>query len=339
MPTVLVTGVGGLASQTVLRCARMAGYRTVGTDVNPYAAGLYRSDKGYLVSKEWVQYLRDLARICKIEKVDALIPGSDIELPILSKNREAFERLGVSIIIGTHNAVMISDDKYKTQEFLKQNNFPYIKSYLPEQLNDAVREVGFPLALKPRSGYGAAHFYVVSNVEEARSFIAYMRRGGWEPVLQEYLDVESEYTTGVQIATDGEILGSVCAWRRLRRGSSGDVLVDEFHEIRQYLEDVARSLETRGPLNFQSKQKDGKCFIFEINARFSGTTYIRAMAGVNEVDILIRNFLSGEKIRANPNRLVSSLFSDYLFLSHDEFGRLRSTKETGRCGVVNTSSW
>jgi carbamoyl-phosphate synthase large subunit len=35
--------------------------------------------------------------------------------------------------------------------------------------------------------------------------------------------------------------------------------------------------------------------VFEVHPRFSGTTSIRAAAGFNEVDILIRNFLLNEQ--------------------------------------------
>jgi carbamoyl-phosphate synthase large subunit len=38
--------------------------------------------------------------------------------------------------------------------------------------------------------------------------------------------------------------------------------------------------------------------VFEINPRFSGTTLLRALAGFNEPDLLIRKHLLGEPVRA-----------------------------------------
>jgi carbamoyl-phosphate synthase large subunit len=317
----------------------MAGYRVVGTDINPFAAGLYRSDKGYVVSKDWDQYIIELQRICEKEKVDVLIPGSDPELLILSENRELFERIGLCMLMGTHESIMIARDKFKTQEFLRANNFPHIRSYLPEDLHKCVEEVGFPFVIKPRSGYGEKHFYLVANPQEASALISYMRRDGWEPLLQEYIETDAEYTTGVRVSKNGEVLGSVCAWRKLKKGLSANVLVDDFTEVRRFMERVAAAMNTRGPLNFQAKLRNGKCFIFEINARFSGTTSIRAMAGVNDVDLLIRNFLHDEKVRVEPRKLVATLYSEYLFLNTNNYSDVLSTREVTRSGTISASSW
>jgi carbamoyl-phosphate synthase large subunit len=339
MTTVLVTGVGGLASQNIIRCAKQAGHKVIGTDVNALAAGLYRSDKGYLVSRSWNQYIEDLQRICRKEHVEVLVPGSDVELPILSKNEHLFDEMGVCVIIGTHESIMIARDKFETQEFLRRKGFPFIRSYLPEDLDKCIDEVGFPFVIKPRSGYGAAHFYVVKNTEEARVLISYIRRDGWEPLLQEYIQTDSEYTTGVHIARDGDILGSVSAWRRLKRGITVEAIIDDFPQVREHSEKVAVSLETKGPLNFQSKFTNGKCLIFEINARFSGTTSIRSTAGVNGVEVLIRNFLYGEKIRLEPKKIVTTLYSEYLSLSAEEYSRLLWARETEKCGRICESWW
>jgi len=37
-------------------------------------------------------------------------------------------------------------------------------------------------------------------------------------------------------------------------------------------------------------------YVFEINPRFSGTTSLRAIAGFNEPDVLIRKYLLKEKV-------------------------------------------
>jgi carbamoyl-phosphate synthase large subunit len=166
-----------------------------------------------------------------------------------------------------------------------------------------------------------------------------MRRDGWEPLLQEYIESDAEYTTGVRVSKMGEVLGSVCAWRKLKKGLSANVLVDDFAEVRRFMETVAAAMNTRGPLNFQARLKNGKYFIFEINARFSGTTSIRAMAGVNDVDLLIRNFLYDEKVRVEPRKLVATLYSEYLFLDTNDYSNLLSTKEVTRSGTINASWW
>ena len=61
--------------------------------------------------------------------------------------------------------------------------------------------------------------------------------------------------------------------------------------------EIARALKPYGPANFQfRKAADGRCRLFEINARFSGTTPMRALVGFNEVDLALRYLLEGQLI-------------------------------------------
>jgi carbamoyl-phosphate synthase large subunit len=47
-------------------------------------------------------------------------------------------------------------------------------------------------------------------------------------------------------------------------------------------------------VNIQGRLRHGTLVPFEINPRFSASTYLRAMAGFNEVDLLLRNAALGE---------------------------------------------
>jgi len=56
---------------------------------------------------------------------------------------------------------------------------------------------------------------------------------------------------------------------------------------------------------------NNKVYPFEINPRFSGTTYIRALAGVNEPDLFIKKYLLNQEIplmpRPNPGIILRGL--------------------------------
>jgi carbamoyl-phosphate synthase large subunit len=54
-------------------------------------------------------------------------------------------------------------------------------------------------------------------------------------------------------------------------------------------ERIASAIGSRGPINIQARVRNGELIPFEINPRFSASTYLRAMAGFNEVDIFIRH--------------------------------------------------
>jgi carbamoyl-phosphate synthase large subunit len=57
------------------------------------------------------------------------------------------------------------------------------------------------------------------------------------------------------------------------------------------------ALNPLGPANFQFRiDRSGRVKVFEINARFSGTTPLRAIAGFNEVEMCLRRLLLGEPV-------------------------------------------
>jgi carbamoyl-phosphate synthase large subunit len=80
--------------------------------------------------------------------------------------------------------------------------------------------------------------------------------------------------------------------------SQGFVVRDP--EIQNFCEELAAKLGSRGPLNLQLRVHDGRIYVFEIHPRFSGTTPIRASAGFNEPDLLLRDALFGERFGRLP---------------------------------------
>jgi carbamoyl-phosphate synthase large subunit len=79
-------------------------------------------------------------------------------------------------------------------------------------------------------------------------------------------------------------------------------LIDEFPHVRKTAEAIATAIGSKGPLNIQGRVRDGVFLPFEINPRFSASTYLRAMAGFNEVDIFIGSMLFDEPIRVTAIR-------------------------------------
>ena len=74
--------------------------------------------------------------------------------------------------------------------------------------------------------------------------------------------------------------------------------IDQFPNLCDQAERIAVAIGSQGPINIQARVRDGVLLPFEINPRFSASTYLRTMAGFNEIDILIKYRASGIR----PNR-------------------------------------
>ncbi len=67
--------------------------------------------------------------------------------------------------------------------------------------------------------------------------------------------------------------------------------VNDFKEARRFAEKIAKALSSVGPINIQCRKLKNKYYIFEINPRFSGTTYIRSVMGHNDIELIYNSIV------------------------------------------------
>ena len=71
--------------------------------------------------------------------------------------------------------------------------------------------------------------------------------------------------------------------------------IGRFPEVTEPSREIAQRMGCTAAINIQCRIHQGKMYVFEINPRISGTSSLRAMAGYNEPDILIREKIMGER--------------------------------------------
>lgn len=305
--TVLVTATGSIIAQGIIKSLNLANdekdnpvkYQIVGADMSPDAPGLYRADNGIIVppasSPDYTDYIINL---CKEREIKAIFVGSDDELLAIARAQTQIERESPArALVGHIDLISKARDKWKTYEFSKMNDLPHAASALPPEREEFAREFGFPLVVKPREGYGSLHFNIVKNKEEIDFSIQAIENAGWHAVLQEFL-AGDEFTTGITVDTSGrKIMSSISMKKIIKHGQTYKAFVDDFSLIRESAEKFASKLGAKGAINIQSKLKGDKPVIFEVNPRFSASCPIRAVAGVNEPDIVFRNTILNEEIK------------------------------------------
>ena len=101
---------------------------------------------------------------------------------------------------------------------------------------------------------------------------------------------------GAFVTRDGEVLGPFSSRRSLRGGSSWIVEVKPLPIGAEVVLRIAEGLPHVGSINVQMMVSDQGVIPFEFNARFSGTTPIRAHYGFNEPEMAIRSHHLGEAL-------------------------------------------
>lgn len=323
--TVLVTGVGGGGhGEQILKALRLAAtpYRIVGADMSPISKGLADVDVPYLLPPaNHPEYLDALLALCAEERVEALFHGSEPELKVMSAARERIEAAGIFLPINPRHVIDTCMDKSMTMRFLSENGFPFPRSVTVRQPADTERIDFLPVVLKPSvGGGGSANVLLAQTKDELALFARYLSTIYPEFIAQEYVGTpECEYTAGVLVSMEGELLNSIAVNRmimsslanrirvpnRTGRAELGPTLaissgvsqgeIGPFPEVTRQCEEIALRLGARGAINLQLRLVGGKVHIFEINPRFSGTTSLRAMVGYNEPDVLVRAHVLGER--------------------------------------------
>lgn len=335
---VLVTGVGGIIGQGIIKCLRMANrsrnsqvkYHIIGVDSSSLAAGLYFSDIGILVPNAKDQkYIDSINKIIKEYGVSALYIGTDQELDVVGKFSTKIEKqTGAKAMICSKEVIKIARDKWKTFLFLKKNNLPCMDSSLPETASDFIDRIGFPVVVKPREGYGSIFFNIVSDRKELDNAVSNIEREGWKAIVQEYVPgVDKEYTTGVlSDIRNNKIISSISIKKYLKCGQTYKGIIDDFPEPRNLSEMVAQKIDARGPINIQTKISEGSHKIFEINGRLSATCPMRAFSGINEPDLLYRNVVLSENLRITSyKKLVTMRYWNEVYIKDRVYDKVTST--------------
>ncbi|EDZ90851.1 ATP-grasp domain-containing protein [Francisella tularensis] len=304
---VLVTGAGGGVGQGIIKSLQMISdmkITIIGADMSSLATGIYAVDKAYLVPSCFADgYLTRIERIIQSEDISFYFPGTDVELEFCAKNKEYLEsKYNISVVVSSEYAIAISDNKYKTSEFLRSNNLYYPVTYMQNEIPD---DLEFPVIVKPAVGCRSIGVSIANSREEL--FVRINNEK--DLVVQELIGSDNdEYTC--TIVKCGELLSDVLILKRVLR--SGDTYRAEPVKsdiISNYVTRVASALKINGSCNFQLRlDANGKPKIFEINCRYSGTTPFCSQLGFNPVEFYLKAKLG---IAYNYNIDFSSIVLRY----------------------------
>lgn len=286
--SIIVTGVGGGVGQSLLKALQDSSYRLIAVDAEPLAVGLHVCEKSYIGRyASDPEYINRLLEIAENEDAGIIFPGHDVELLPLSAKKDVFLSKGIIPVVSDEEVINICDDKLATAKFLQKIGLPHPKTFA---FNEFLEFTG-PVVLKPQFGGARSRNTYIANTE--KEFEKY--KNLIDPnncVVQEFIDGD-EYTCG-SIKLGGEFMGSISMRRTLRCGDTYKAFVEFIPEIDIAVQRVCESLDIFGAINIQLKLKNGMPYIFEINARSSGTTGARALAGFNE-PVAIADFLNNSK--------------------------------------------
>jgi len=319
--SVLVTGAGSVYGLGIIKAlkASVLPIEIIAIDTNPYSLGLFFTDKSFIAPRaaDEESYYMFIENLCKDYQIKAIFIGSTAELSFYAKNRESLERsTGAKVFVNSPTVLELCTDKWLTMCHLSRSGFqiPATIRY-PEDadiLSSFIKNTGFPLIVKPRGGRGSVGVVLIQDEQQLLEHV----KGKKSLIIQEYLpDEEQEFTVGICMNQKGKVISKIALRRYLQEGVSIAAVSDGYHDIADYCARVASTLGAYGAINIQLRLKDGMPIIFEINPRFSSSTGMRLLFGINEPESLIRSEVLCHEVLPGcaASGVVLRQYSDYYF--------------------------
>ncbi|MDO4229002.1 MAG: ATP-grasp domain-containing protein [Capnocytophaga sp.] len=264
-------------------------------------------------------YITAIINIVKTHNIHAIISLNDLELPILSKNKEVFEQLGTKLLVSNENVIKTTFDKWETAKFLEKIGLKTPKTFLClKHVKASVFDgsLKFPLVVKPRWGSASIGLDFVESLEELE--LAYrlqsirlgktiLAQASKEDInhailIQEKID-GVEYGMDVLNDFEGNYVGSFVRKKLSMRAGETDkavsVIDERFNEVGKI---IGENLKHIGNLDCDVFEHNGELYILELNPRFGGGYPFSHEAGNDTASIYI------EWIKGNKN---ISQFSNY----------------------------
>lgn len=287
MYSIAITGVGGGVGQSIIKSLQDTDYKLIALDGDPLAVGLYAVQHSMIIPyASSTDYISSLLSICEQNKISLLFPGLDAELMPLAQNREAFASIGTTVVVSTPDVINVSDDKQATYDRLTAAGIKIPYTCSAEAFHPSPAD--FPLILKQKKGGARSkNIFRVNNLDEWHITILPLNLSDF--IAMQYIEGD-EYTCGT-INLDNTCKGVIIMKRILRDGDTYKSFVVKDEVIESVVRKVVDTLKPFGACNVQLRVKDGIPYVFEINARCSGTTAARTLSGFNEPKLIADHLL------------------------------------------------
>jgi carbamoyl-phosphate synthase large subunit len=319
-----------------MRAVAPSGVSLYAADMDPYAAGLYLvpSERRLLcLAGRDPAFVDHILAFVAAHAITVFVPTVDVELMAVSRARARFEALGCRVLVASPDCLALCLDKHVLIEAC-HGVAPVPESTILTPMAD-LRNIRYPLLVKPRSGAGGRGVVVVQSPQE----LASCPQDG-SCLVQEYLPGE-EYSVDVLANADGHVVAAVPR-ARLKVDSGIAVTARSFHDAE--LEDAAIAVARRIGLTFTAniqfkRDRSGRAKLLEVNVRFPGTMPLTVHSGVNMPLLSIRTLL-GADIPASMDFVDTALvrFWEEHIIAGPELVRLEAEAASRRTAGLATDA-
>jgi len=329
--TVLVTASGTFSSPSVIDCLKnnyeKRKIRIITADKKNQSIMEYKSDKFSLLPQGGSKnYISELIKLCKKEKIDVILPCSSSEVITISKNITILAKHHIKACVSEYKAIKKTETKFDLYESLKTLNKILPKYYLAKNKSEfqkCIKLLGYPkkpVCFKPSifAHTGGGRGFRILRKKNLLSDIILKQKPDskeidfgtairlfddnkkHELLVMEFLPGD-EYWVYV-FAERGKILYSIPLKKiRVEQGFAFEAVVKNYKNLLNICKNITERFGFSYNVNIQFRlSKNGNLKLLEINPRIAGAIALPMASGVNLPYLSVKKALGENLPKLHP---------------------------------------
>jgi len=242
----------------------------------------------------------EIERILKNEKYDLVVPMSDFTASLLSKNKAFFSQYAE---IATTDWEIFNNafDKLNTMKICMDNGIPCPKTILNVESVDDLKEMKFPVVIKPRSGWGSIGFNIVESKEKLSKILKTTDTTLGPMFVQEYIpQTAKQFNAHMFLDSNHNVKTALITeknrWFPIDGGASTLSITVDRPDIVDICSRLLKEMKWVGycDVDLILDPRDDVPKIIEINARISANVKICYLVGVNIARQIVESYLGND---------------------------------------------
>jgi carbamoylphosphate synthase large subunit len=332
--TILLTCAGGDMAHFLISNIKKSkdfDYRIIGVDSGAFGSSKKVLDCSFLVPKgSDINYINSIVTIVKQEKVDFILPGSDEEALVISKNKKYLEGIGATPLVSNSDILDLITNKEDTYKVLSEKGIATPRCIVlssAKELNKKLGILDYPnktVVLKPSNGRGGRDVFVLIGNDSPPLWIGSGKREkrikqcDFDSLELDIIDsnpflimpclTSPAYDVDV-VANNGNVEFIVVRERINPVGVpfEGNKIISSKSKIYEYCCSVVKELKLDSihDIDLMTDQNGNICLL-EVNPRQSGSLAASLVAGYPVIDILVKSKLGlkNKKYSVNKNKKI-----------------------------------
>lgn len=289
---ILLTAIGSMSALCAIKKLHEAGHKVIGCDIYPKEWHVEASlcdvfaQSPYANTKEYIPFLIKLA---KKENVKYIFPLTDLEIDIINKYRNEFEKENLVVCMPLPETLSIARDKYALfKKFEKDNGILSIPTFTAK---DDLSQLPYPCVAKPKGGRSSEGLFYLQNKEQL-SNIGDLTNYMFQEKIQGNVCC-------VDFVRDPKTKKCFCVPReellRTKNGAGTTVRIFNDTVLKELVKYIGAKLNICGVVNMEFIKNANGYYLIDINPRFSAGIAFSCKTGYDFINAHLACF-SGEQI-------------------------------------------